>query len=392
MNKFIFAIFSLAFSISACQPKNNQSNIDNDMNRISAIPITINRAPFGKLPDGRNVELYTMRNPNGMEVRITNYGGIITHLLVPDKKGNRDDVVLGFDSLPPYLGEHPYFGAIIGRYGNRIANGEFSIDGKSYSLVTNNGPNHLHGGQNGFNKKLWKAAIKEGRDDMTLSLQYTSPDGEEGYPGKLQAQVEYTLNNKNELRISYSATTNAPTPINLTNHSYFNLTGDANNTILDHEMQIYANSFIPVNEFLIPTGEIAPLNDSPLDFRAAKKIGRDIGVEKSQMVYGKGFDHCFVFNKNNESPEVQLVATVYEPNSGRAMEVWTTAPGMQFYSGNFLDGSLIGKNGVAYKHRSGFCLETQHFPDSPNQPNFPTTLLQPGETYQTTTIYRFYTK
>lgn len=335
MNKFIFAIFSLAFSISACQPKNNQSNIDNDMNRISAIPITINRAPFGKLPDGRNVELYTMRNPNGMEVRITNYGGIITHLLVPDKKGNRDDVVLGFDSLPPYLGEHPYFGAIIGRYGNRIANGEFSIDGKSYSLVTNNGPNHLHGGQNGFNKKLWKAAIKEGRDDMTLSLQYTSPDGEEGYPGKLQAQVEYTLNNKNELRISYSATTNAPTPINLTNHSYFNLTGDANNTILDHEMQIYANSFIPVNEFLIPTGEIAPLNDSPLDFRAAKKIGRDIGVEKSQMVYGKGFDHCFVFNKNNESPEVQLVATVYEPNSGRAMEVWTTAPGMQFYSGEF---------------------------------------------------------
>ena len=359
------------------------------MNNEALPEVTAHQKPFGKLPDGRSVDLFTLRNRKGMEVKITNYGGIITHINVPDKNGKFEDVTLGFDSLSGYLQEHPYFGAIVGRYGNRIAKGAFSIDGKMYKLATNNGPNHLHGGLNGFDKHLWEAEMMEGRTSMTIRLKTVSADGEEGYPGELQVQVDYTLFNNNELHISYSAKTDKPTHVNLTNHAYFNLTGNAKNTILGHELQINASHFTPVNETLIPTGEIASLNDSPLDFRATKLIGRDINVEERQLKYGGGYDHCWVLDKEPDNPKPQLAATAYDPNSGRALEVLTTEPGIQFYTGNFLDGSLIGKNDIAYQKRTGFCLETQHYPDSPNQPNFPTTLLKPNETYRTTTIYRF---
>ena len=279
--------------------------------------------------------------------------------------------------------------AIVGRYGNRIAKGTFSIDGKKYKLATNNGPNHLHGGLQGFDKHLWQAEIKEGRTTMTLGLNRFSLDGEEGYPGELHIQVDYTLNNDNELHISYSAKTDKPTHVNLTNHAYFNLTGIPNNTILEHELQINANHYTPVDETLIPTGEIASLNDSPLDFRTTKAIGRDIEVKNQQINYGGGYDHCWVLNKGQNNQNLQLAATAYDPTSGRVLEVLTSEPGIQFYTGNFLDGTLIGKGGIAYQKRTGFCLETQHYPDSPNQPNFPSTLLNPGETYRSTTIYRF---
>ncbi|MEO1260353.1 MAG: aldose epimerase family protein [Bacteroidota bacterium] len=356
----------------------------------NALPeITIKREPFGTLADGQIAELFTLRNRNGMEVKITNFGGIITHLIVPDKNGHMGDVVLGFDTLAGYVDEHPYFGAIVGRYGNRIAKGKFSINGKTYTLATNNGPNHLHGGLEGFDKKLWEATIVETENHPFLRLQLTSPDGEEGYPGTLRIQVDYTLNIQGELRMDYTANTDQPTHVNLTNHAYFNLTSDPGQTILNHEVAINADSFIPVDETLIPTGEIASLDDSPLDFRTTKTIGRDIEVEKRQIKYGGGYDHCWVLKRNASAPDLQLAATAHDPASGRTLEVLTTEPGIQFYTGNFLDGTLVGKNGTTYLKRTGFCLETEHFPDSPNQPNFPPTLLQPGETYQSATVYRF---
>ncbi|MBC6993311.1 aldose epimerase family protein [Neolewinella lacunae] len=346
---------------------------------------TVTEAPFGTTPDGP-ASLHTLRNGGGMEVQITNYGAIVTRISVPDSAGTFADVVLGFDSLPSYLGEHPYFGAVVGRYGNRIAAGKFSLNGTTYELPTNNGPNHLHGGDRGFDKRLW-TVVSSGQDSTgaSLVLEYVSPDGEQGYPGTLTARVTYTLTDDNGLSIRYAATTTAATPVNLTNHSYFNLDGSPD--ILGHELEMKASNFTPVDVTLIPTGTISPVANTPFDFTTAKAIGRDIGQDHEQITFGGGYDHNFVLDRSGTA--LELVATVYSPLSGRVLEVFTEEPGIQFYSGNFLDGTLTGKNGRQYQQRAGFCLETQHYPDSPNQPNFPSTILQPGENYSTHTVYRF---
>lgn len=344
-------------------------------------PMKITKENFGKV-DTLEVYLFTMTNNNGMSVKITNYGGIVTSILCPDREGNMADVVLGFDDLQPYLDGHPYFGSIVGRYGNRIAKGKFSIDGEEYTLATNNGPNHLHGGIKGFDKVVWEAKEKSLADTCSLRLRYTSPDGEEGYPGNLRVMVMYSLTNDNELIIYYKATTDKTTPINLTHHSYFNL-GGTQEDALNHILTIAADKYVAVDENLIPTGELADLDNTVMDFRTSHVIG-----ERIADVEG-GYDHTYVLiNKGN----LIKVADAYEPNSGRLMEVFTSEPGIQFYSGNFLDSSLTGKNGIVYNQHHGFCLETQHFPDSPNQADFPSTILRPGEVYTYTTIYKFSTK
>lgn len=344
-------------------------------------PMKITKEKFGRV-DTMDVYLYTMTNDNGMTVKITNYGGIVTSILVPDKDGNTADVVLGFDELQPYLDGHPYFGSIVGRYGNRIAKGKFSIDDVEYTLATNNGPNHLHGGIKGFDKQVWNVKEKSFPDTASLRLQYTSPDGEEGYPGNLRVMVIYSLTNDNELIIEYKATTDKATPLNLTHHSYFNL-GGTQQDALDHVLTIAAHKYVAVDENLIPTGELPDVQGTPMDFSSSHSIG-----ERIADVDG-GYDHTYVLF---DTGKMNKAADVYHPGSGRAMEVFTSEPGIQFYSGNFLDGSLTGKNGIIYNQHHGFCLETQHFPDSPNQPDFPSTLLRPGEEYSYTTIYKFLTK
>lgn len=329
-----------------------------------------------------DIKKYTLKNKQGMTVEVLSYGGIVSALKVPDRKGVLADVVLGFDDPQDYAKmEHPYFGAIIGRYGNRIAKGKFTLDDKTYTLAVNNGPNHLHGGLKGFDKVIW--AVEELPKQNALKLSYVSQDGEEGYPGELKTTVIYTLTNDNELKIDYEASTNKPTPVNLTNHSYFNLTGDKNKTILDHEIMINASEYTAVDKDLTPTGELKKVAATEMDFTSPKKIGKDIGKVKE----GGGYDHNYVLN--GKKGEMKLAATLYEPNSGRLMEVRTTEPGIQFYSGNFLDGKLVGKNKDAYARNDGLCLETQHFPDSPNHANFPSTILRPGETYKSSTSYRF---
>lgn len=338
----------------------------------------ISKAPFGQIEDEK-VYLYTLTNNQSMIVEITNYGGIVTSIVVPDKTGHFDDVVLGFDNLDEYLENAPYFGAIIGRYANRIAKGSFILDGVAYKLAINNGPNHLHGGIMGFDKVIWDAETFEENKQVGLTLHYLSKDGEEGYPGNLDVTVRYILTKNNELKIDYKATTDKATPVNLTHHSYFNLSGTLDRNILDHSLWIDADRYIVVNETLIPTGELGDVN-GPMDFRTTKKIGDDIA-----HVDG-GYDHNYVLN--NEGG-LTLVATLSDSLSGRIMEVYTTEPGIQFYSGNFLDGSIKGKNGVLYNKHYGLCLETQHFPDSPNQAGFPNTILRPGETYTQQTVYRF---
>lgn len=324
-----------------------------------------------------------------MEVKITNFGGIIVSIKVPDRQGTLTDVVLGFDSLVGYIQPHPYFGTIVGRYGNRIAGGRFSINGDTYSLARNNGPNSLHGGLVGFDKKLWEAEAKNDENEVGLILRHRSPDGDEGFPGNLNVCVTYILTSTNELQMEYRATTDKTTVANLTNHTYFNLTGNGERGILGHEAKILADAFLPVNENLIPTGELRPVSDSPFDFCEAKKIGKDIQSDGGQFQGTRGFDHCWVLRKNGATKTPKLAAEVFEPESGRILEVLTTEPGIQFYTGNFLDGKITGKNGHVYRKHSGFCLETQHFPDSPNQPHFPSTLLRPGEVYETVTVYRF---
>ena len=344
---------------------------------------------FGTLPDGREAMIYQIESPTGMVMEVTNYGGIITRLTAPNRDGIYEDVVLGYDNLEAYLEETPYFGAIIGRYGNRIAKGQFELDGQAYTLAQNNGENHLHGGIQGFDKVLWEAQPFSMGNEYGLTLTYESPDGEEGYPGNLSVKVTYMLTADNRVIFSYQAKTDKATPVNLTQHSYFNLAGPWSDSILDHELMLAADHFTPVDEGLIPTGEIRPVEGTPFDFTEPMSIGARIDQDDEQLVNGLGYDHNWVLS--DLSSDMRLAARVHEPTSGRVMEVTTEEPGIQFYSGNFLDGTLTGKYGSVYEHRSGFCLETQHFPDSPNQPAFPSTILRPGETYQTRTIYAFST-
>jgi len=349
--------------------------------------VNVTERSFGKTKDGLPVQYYKITNDNGMIVGITTYGGAITKVVVPDKFGNFGDVVLGHDNIIGYEEKNDYFGAITGRYANRIGKGQFTIDKNSYQVPINNNGNSLHGGIRGFDKRVWDGKSFENEDKAGVVLTYISGDGEEGYPGELTCMVTYTLNNENELRIDYNAITTGPTVLNLTNHSYFNLKDGGASSILDHELQIRASSITPVDKGLITTGELTPVEGTPFDFRKPRKIGERINAHNQQLEFGLGYDHNFVLDK--EGSDLSLITTVYEAESGRIMEVLTTEPGIQFYSGNFLKGNITGKRKVAYQHRTGFCLETQHFPDSPNKPNFPSVLLRPGEKFESTTIYRF---
>ena len=354
-------------------------------------PATITMKSFGQTENGTETTLYSLTNANGIKADITNYGGIVVRLVVPDRYGNMDDVVLGYNTLDEYLRDSPYFGCIVGRVGNRIAEGKFELDGKTYELVTNNSPAdipcHLHGGTVGFDKVVWQAEPFLENNTPGLKLQYLSKDGEEGYPGNLDVTVWYRLTNDNALQIDYLATTDKATPVNLTNHSYFNLKGEGTCDILGHVVTLKAANYTPVNPGLIPTGVIAPVTGTPFDFTTPHPIGERIDADDEQIKFGAGYDHNWVLD--NQDGDLALASIVFEPVKGRLMEVWTTEPGVQFYCGNFLDGSLIGKSGRPYHRRNGFCLETQHYPDSVNQPNFPTTILRPGDKYQSTTLFRF---
>jgi aldose 1-epimerase len=343
--------------------------------------MNITKEVFGKAADNKEVVRFILKNSHDITIKIMTYGGIITSILAPDKNGKIDDLVLGFNTMKEYLAEFPYFGALIGRYGNRIAKGKFVLKGKEYKLAVNDGQNHLHGGRIGFDKVVWAATEINNHNEVGVKLTYLSKDGEEGYPGNLTTIVTYLLNDQNELTITYEARTDQTTVLNLTNHSYFNLSGEGSGDILGHEIMINADKYTVVNETLIPTGELRSVKDSPMDLTGFKAIGARINEVEG------GYDHNYVLNKSNN--ELSLVAKVHEPNSGRQMEVFTTEPGVQFYTGNFLDGTLKGKSGKSYTKNAGFCLETQHFPDSPNQPDFPSTVLNPGETYKQVTIYKF---
>jgi aldose 1-epimerase len=342
---------------------------------------------FDHLPDGRVVDVITLHNDLGTEVRIMTWGATVLSIRTADREGQAGDIVLGFDRLEPYLGRSPYMGAIVGRYGNRIANGRFTLDGHVYTLAKNNGPNHLHGGVAGFDKRLWTSEPFVHATDVGVTLSYTSVDGEEGYPGTLRTEVTYTLNEKNQLILDYHATTDKPTVVNLTHHSYFNLRGDASADVLGTTLMINADRYTPVDAGLIPTGALAPVAGTPFDFRTPAPIGARIAQDDPQLAIAGGYDHNWVLNR--QGPGLTLAARAADPATGRTLQVETTEPGLQFYSGNFLDGTLTGKGGRVYARRSGFCLETQHFPDSPNHPDFPSTVLRPGETYTSQTIFTF---
>jgi aldose 1-epimerase len=347
----------------------------------------VSRAPFGTLPDGTAIESFTFTNAHGIEVRAITYGAIIVSLRTPDRTAALADIVLGFDTIDGYLVNSPYFGAVVGRYGNRIAKGRFTLDGTTYQLALNNGPNHLHGGVKGFNAVAWKGEpFSDGRGSGVV-FSHISPAGDEGYPGALSMHVTYLLTDTNELSVAYEATTDAPTPVNLTQHSYFNLSGHDAGDILGHEVMLNASRYTPVDATLIPTGELATVAGTPFDFRTPTAIGARIGAADEQIVRGKGYDHNFVVEPGEGG--TRLAAQVFDPKSGRTLEVTTTEPGVQFYTGNFLDGTLKGKGGAVYGQRNGFCLETQHYPDSPNQPTFPSTILRPGQTLRSTTVFRF---
>jgi aldose 1-epimerase len=354
---------------------------------FALVPDAPSKEAWGQTDDGRAVDRYTLTNAAGAEVDVITWGAIVTRIVVPDRTGKKDDVVLGFDTLAGYLGQHPYFGAVVGRYGNRIAKGRFTLDGKTYTLATNNGPNSLHGGIKGFDKQVWQARPLASADGQGVELTYVSKDGEEGYPGTLTTKVTYTLTPSSVLRIQYEATTDKDTVLNITNHSYFNLAGQAHGDILKHELQLDADRFTPVDATLIPTGEIRPVAGTPFDFRTPHAIGERINADDEQIKFGGGYDHNFVLN--GQMGTLRRAARVVEPSTGRVLEVFSTEPGVQFYSGNFLDGTVKGKGGRAYPKRSGFCLETQHFPDSPNHPQFPSAVLKAGATYRSTTEFRF---
>lgn len=344
------------------------------------------RAPFGVTPDGTPVELFTLGNTEGMQLSVMSYGGAIVSLQAPDRDGNLDDIVLGFDSLEDYLGHSHYFGAIVGRYANRIGRGRLEVDGSRYQLPINDEPHHLHGGTRGFDRVAWQCEpFRNGRGEG-LALRHTSPDGDQGYPGALKVEVHYLLSNSNELQVDYLATTDKPTPVNLTQHSYFNLGGAGTGDILDHQLSIEADTFTPVDCTLIPTGKIVPVVDTPFDFRTPIAIGSRIVDPDPQLQYARGYDHNFVLRGEGSGPT--HAARVMEPGTGRTLDVFTTEPGLQLYSGNQLDG-VSGRGGRTYGPHSGFCLETQHFPDSPNQPGFPSTILRPGGRYQSRTVFAF---
>ena len=371
MKKQIILFFiSVAFLLTACNtnPKNTVT-----------MKFSITEIPFGVF-ENESVTKFTITNPNGIQVSILNYGGTVTNIITPDKENKMGDVILGFDSLSGYLQKgNPYFGCLVGRYGNRIANGKFVLDGKTYQLPLNNNGNTLHGGIKGFDKVIWQATKLAG--DSSLQLSYTSKDGDEGFPGNLTVTVVYTLTIDNALQIAYNATTDKATPVNLTNHSYFNLSGGKESTILDHEVMIKADKFTAVDSLLIPTGQLPDVKGTPMDFTSAKKVGKEIASLQG------GYDHNWVLNRKGS--DLELITTVYDAKSGRFMEVFTTEPGIQFYTSNFLDSTLKGKNNLLYPKHAALCLETQHFPDGPNQPSFPNTILIPGETYRQVTKYKF---
>ena len=343
---------------------------------------------FGVTPDGKQVDAYTLVNSHGVRARILTYGGIIQLLETPDRAGKLDDIVLGFDDMPGYVKSSPYFGALVGRYGNRIARGKFTLDGRTYSLAVNNGPNHLHGGLKGFDKVVWDAQSFQNDSSRGVVLTHTSPDGDEGYPGNLRMRVTYTLTDRNDLAIDYEATTDKATPVNLTNHTYWNLAGDGKRDILEHVLTLEADSLTPVDSTLITTGQVIPVAGTPFDFRTPTAIGARINDPHVQIRYGRGYDHNLVLSRGGRTGLVHA-ARITEPTTGRTLDISTTEPGVQFYSGNFLDGTAVGKGGRVYRHRYGLALETQHYPDSPNKPNFPSVILRPGETYETRTVFNF---
>lgn len=384
MKTSFWKISTIVFAtLLSTQCKNKQQDV------VDKPTMSITKAPFGSI-EGKEVSLYTLENTTGMQVGIINYGGRIVSLQIPDKYGKYDDVVLGFDSLDLYLRENPYFGALIGRYGNRIAKGTFTLDGQSYQLPKNDGQNHLHGGPNGFDKVLWEAEMLQEADKVSLTLTYVSKDMEEGYPGQLTAVVTYSLDDKQELTVHYEAQTDKTTIVNLTQHSYFNLSGDLASSIADHQLQLDADAFLPVDATLIPTGEIRAVEGTPFDFKTMKPIQKDIEIKDEQLQRGLGYDHCWILNNSNG--EIRRVAALYHEHSGRLMEVFTDQPGIQFYSGNFLNDTYANKNGGHINYRSGLCLETQHYPDAPNHPAFPSVVLRPGEIYKTTTSFKFSVK
>ncbi|HET6993563.1 MAG TPA: aldose epimerase family protein [Chitinophagaceae bacterium] len=382
MKKIQWLLISFALFNAACNNNTTENKTETKEAESSEMKAGITEKPFGTF-EQKPVTEYTITNAHGMQVSVINYGGTVTRIITPDKDGKMGDVVTGFESFDGFTQKGvPYFGALIGRYGNRIANAKFTLDGKTYTLAPNDHGNSLHGGNKGYDKVYWDIA-KSG--DSSLQLTYDSKDGEEGYPGNLKVQVVYTLTSDNALKIDYSASTDKATPINLTNHCYFNLSAGRDSTILNHELMLNADKFTPVNDALIPTGKIEPVKGGPMDFTSFKVIGKDLAAVKG------GYDHNWVLNRNGSGPE--KVAELHDPASGRNMEVWTTEPGIQFYSGNFLDGKLTNtKGGQKYVKHGALCLETQHFPDSPNQPSFPTTILNPGETYKQTTLYKFSTR
>ncbi len=348
----------------------------------------LEKSSYGKLADGTPVDRYRLRNETGMQLEVTNYGCIITSLSVPDRDGKSENVVLGFPSLDAYTRRHPYFGCVVGRYCNRIAKGHFQIDGKDYALAANDGANHLHGGLNGFDKAVWQVEDVSDASSLGLKFRHVSPDGDEGYPGELRCEVVYRMpRHQNELQVEYRATTNQPTHVNLTQHTYFNLAGEASGSILDHELTLFADQFTPVDDGSIPLGDLQPVEGTPFDFRQATVIGQRINLADEQLKRGKGYDHNWVLRRHGS--ELELAARLRDPKSGRVLEVLTTEPGIQFYSGNYLDGTNVGTSGKPYAHREGLCLETQHFPDTPNHASFPSTVLSPGKTYQSKTVFRF---
>jgi aldose 1-epimerase len=385
----VFSAMAVSLLLVNCNPKKNATESEmKDSVQPKKSEVTVR--PFGTLADGKAVSLYTLTNANGMTMKVINYGGIITSLTAPDKNGTFEDVVLGHDSLGGYLKSNPYFGALIGRYGNRIAKGEFSLDGKTYSLAKNNGENNLHGGPNGFDTRYWNIEQHDVNNGSAVRLSYVSNDLEEGFPGTMKVEVIYHLTDSNEMKIHYKAAADKKTVVNLTQHSYFNLSGNTKTDILSQELMLNADTFVPVDKTLIPTGQLKPVSETPFDFKTPTAIGGRIDKEDQQLSFGKGYDHCWVLNTGGDIAKV--AATLHDPASGRVMSVYTTEPGIQFYSGNFLDGSITGKQNVAYKHRYGLCLETEHFPDSPNQKNFPSVELSPGQEYRSETTYTFSVK